>query len=127
MIEFRVLGPLLVAGEGGREVPVAAGQLRVLLAALVVRANQVVPVDELAEIVWDGAPPGEAARTVRRYVVRLRRVVGEELAGRIVTRAPGYMCQAAEDEVDLLRFEGLCRQGGAAWFRLRLREPLVRD
>jgi DNA-binding SARP family transcriptional activator/tetratricopeptide (TPR) repeat protein len=114
MVKFNVLGPLLVAGEGGREVPVAAGQLRVLLATLVVRANQVVPVDELAEIVWDGAPPGEAARTVRRYVVRLRRVVGEELAGRIVTRAPGYMCQAAEDEVDLLRFEGLCRQGGAA-------------
>jgi len=114
VVKFGVLGPVLVAGEGGREVPVAAGQLRVLLAALVVRANQVVPVDELAEIVWDGAPPGEAARTVRRYVVRLRRVVGEELAGRIVTRAPGYMCQAAEDEVDLLRFEGLCRRGGAA-------------
>jgi DNA-binding SARP family transcriptional activator len=48
MVKFGVLGPVLVAGEGGTEVPVAAGQLRVLLAALVVRANQVVPVDELA-------------------------------------------------------------------------------
>jgi DNA-binding SARP family transcriptional activator/tetratricopeptide (TPR) repeat protein len=114
MVWFGILGPLLVAGETGGEVPVAGGRLRVLLAALVVRANQVVPVDELAEIIWDGAPPAEAARTVRRYVVRLRRAVGPELAGRIVTRAPGYVCQADGDEVDLLRFEGLCRQGGAA-------------
>jgi DNA-binding SARP family transcriptional activator len=72
-MQFAVLGPLLVSGDGDGEIPLAAGRLRVLLAALVVRANRVVAVDELAEIVWDGAPPAEAARTVRRYVVRLRR------------------------------------------------------
>jgi tetratricopeptide (TPR) repeat protein len=47
-------------------------------------------------------------------VARLRQVVGPEVAGRIVTRAPGYVCQAAADEVDLLQFEVLCRQGSAA-------------
>jgi DNA-binding SARP family transcriptional activator len=54
-----------VAGETGAELPVAGARLRVLLAALVVRANKVVSVDELAEIVWDGAPPAGAARTLR--------------------------------------------------------------
>ncbi|MGH3122496.1 MAG: AfsR/SARP family transcriptional regulator [Trebonia sp.] len=114
MVKFGVLGPLLVTEEGGREVPVVAGRLRVLLAALIVRPNQVIPVDELAEIVWDSTPPQEAVRTVRRYVARLRQVVGPELAARIVTRAPGYVCQAGVDEVDLLQFEVLCRRGGAA-------------
>jgi DNA-binding SARP family transcriptional activator len=114
VVRFGVLGPVLVADEAGAEVPVVGGRLRVLLAALVVRANQVVPVDELAEIIWDGAPSAEGARTVRRYVVRLRRALGPVLAARIVTRAPGYACQAGADEVDLLLFEMLCRQGGEA-------------
>ncbi len=113
-MRFGILGPLLVAGEAGAEVTVSGARLRALLAALVVRANKVVSVDELAELVWDGVPPAGAARTVRRYVVRLRAAVGPAAAARILTREPGYMCQAAEDEVDLLRFEALCREGGAA-------------
>lgn len=113
-MRFGILGPLLVADETGAEITVTGTRLRVLLAALVVRANKVVSVDELAEAVWEGAPPVEAARTVRRYVARLRAAVGPRAAGRILTRHPGYLCQAAEDEVDLLRFEALCREGGAA-------------
>jgi DNA-binding SARP family transcriptional activator len=49
-----------------------------------------------------------------RYVIRLRAAIGPVPAGRILTRSPGYVCQAAEDEVDLLRFEALRREGGAA-------------
>lgn len=88
-MRFGILGPLLVAGETGAEIPVAGARLRVLLAALVVRANKVVSVDELAEVVWDGAPPAGAARTVRRYVTRLRAAIGPVAAGRILTRSPG--------------------------------------
>jgi DNA-binding SARP family transcriptional activator/Tfp pilus assembly protein PilF len=113
-VRFGVLGPLVMVDATGVEIPVVAGRTRVLLAALVVRANQVVAADELAEIVWDGAPPLAASRTVRRYMTRVRRTVGTEAAERIVTRSPGYACLATEDEVDLLRFEALCDQGGAA-------------
>jgi hypothetical protein len=35
---------------------------------------------------------------VRRYVASLRAAVGPVVTGRILTRDPGYVCQAAEDE-----------------------------
>ncbi len=121
-MRWGILGPLLIADDAGRVIPIPAKRLRVLLAALLVRANQVVSLDELIELVWDGTPPGGADRTLRVYVVRLRRALGPGLASRIVTRAPGYLCEAAESELDVLRFEALCRLGGsavrgAAWSR----------
>jgi DNA-binding SARP family transcriptional activator/tetratricopeptide (TPR) repeat protein len=113
-VRLGVLGPLLVADDTGAQIQVPTGRQRVLLAALLVRANQVVPATELAELVWDGAPPAGAGVTVRSYVMRLRRSVGPQVAARIITRDPGYLCQVTDDEVDLLRFETLCRQGGNA-------------
>jgi DNA-binding SARP family transcriptional activator/Tfp pilus assembly protein PilF len=109
-----VLGPLLVADDAGGEIPVAAARHRALLAALLVRANRAVSVDELAEIVWDGGPPRTAARTLRSYMARLRHTLGPQVAVRIETREPGYLCRVAADELDLLRFEGLCRAGREA-------------
>jgi DNA-binding SARP family transcriptional activator/Tfp pilus assembly protein PilF len=119
-----ILGPLLITDDDG-QITVAAPRQRALLAALLVRANRTVPVQELTELIWDTAPPGGAPRTVRSYVVRLRRVVGPAVATRIVTMDPGYRFEVAEDELDVLRFEALCRQGGAAvrtraWQRARL-------
>jgi hypothetical protein len=77
-MQFAVLGPLLVSGDGDGEIPLAAGRLRVLLAALVVRANRVVPVDELVEIVWDGIRRPRPTRRDRaadpRLTGALRRV-----------------------------------------------------
>jgi DNA-binding SARP family transcriptional activator len=107
-----VLGPLTVR-PAGTEVAIPAAKQRVVLAALLVRANQVVSFDELAEIVWDGAPPPTARVTLRNYVKCVRRLLGPA-AARIVTRDPGYLLKASEDELDLLRFEQLARQGAAA-------------
>lgn len=47
-------------------------------------------------------------------MLRLRRVLGPRAGARLITRHPGYLLQAGEDEVDVLRFRGLCRDGGAA-------------
>ena len=113
-MKLGILGPLLVVDDQGRELRVTAARQRVLLAALLVRANQVVAVDELVELVWDGAPPGGAARTVRSYMVRLRHAVGPGVASRISARDPGYRCHVGEDELDALRFEALCRRSGQA-------------
>ena len=110
---FGVLGPLLVR-DGDSIVAVPAARQRVLLAALLVNTGTVVPADSLAEIVWDGAPSACAPTTLRSHVMRLRRVLGPTAGARVVTRYPGYVVEAAEAEVDLLRFGGLCRQGCAA-------------
>jgi DNA-binding SARP family transcriptional activator/tetratricopeptide (TPR) repeat protein len=114
-MQFAVLGPLqVVTGDGDEPVVVSAARLRVLLAALLWRVNQPVPVDELAEMVWEGAPPARPAAATRALVLRLRRVLGERGGARIVTRAPGYMIELSEAELDASRFETLSRDASAA-------------
>ncbi|HLJ98729.1 MAG TPA: BTAD domain-containing putative transcriptional regulator [Streptosporangiaceae bacterium] len=112
-MRLAVLGPLLVH-DGEAAVDVPKGRLRVLLAALLLHAGSPVAADALAEVVWDGAPPSGAAATLRSHVLRLRRALGPRAGPRLVTRPPGYLLQAGEDEVDVLQFRGLCRDGGAA-------------
>ena len=110
---FGLLGPLCVSHEG-TDILVPAAKQRVLLAALLVRFGRVVPSAELAETVWDGTPPARAHVTLRSYVARLRQVLGPVAGARIVTRAPGYLINATEDEVDFARLAALWRTGGAA-------------
>jgi DNA-binding SARP family transcriptional activator/Tfp pilus assembly protein PilF len=110
---FAILGPLLV-DDGGTQIDMPKGRQRVLLAVLLVHAGNAISADTLAELVWDGAPPPGSEVTLRSHVLRLRRVLGPQAGARVVTRHPGYLLQAAEDEVDVLRFRYLCRDGGAA-------------
>jgi DNA-binding SARP family transcriptional activator/tetratricopeptide (TPR) repeat protein len=110
---FAILGPLL-AHDGETSVDVPKGRQRVLLAALITRAGNPVSADALAEVTWDGLPPPSAEVTLRSHVLRLRRALGPQAGARLVTRHPGYLLQASEAEVDVLRFRGLCRNGGAA-------------
>ncbi|WP_158839569.1 AfsR/SARP family transcriptional regulator [Saccharothrix deserti] len=104
--EFRVLGPLEVSHDG-RRVPLPAGKARVLLAALLLRANQVVPVDELVERLWD-EPQGDPARlkaTLHMAVTRLRQSLDE---ANVVRTAPGgYVADVRPDALDLHRFRAL--------------------
>jgi DNA-binding SARP family transcriptional activator len=116
-----LLGPMRVRHENATLV-ISAGKHRSLLAALVVSAGDVVSFDQLAEIVWDGEPPAGSRVTLRNYVMRIRQILGSELGSRIVTLFPGYLLAAGEDEVDLLAFEKLRRDGFAAvraadWYR----------
>jgi DNA-binding SARP family transcriptional activator len=112
-MRFGVLGPLLVEDGPGGARTVAGARQRVLLAALLVRANHVVPAEGLAEIVWDGAPPPGAA-ALRTQVMRLRRGLGGEVAARVVTRDPGYVITLGEQELDITQFEALYREAGTA-------------
>jgi DNA-binding SARP family transcriptional activator/tetratricopeptide (TPR) repeat protein len=110
---FAILGPLLVH-DGETLVDVPKGRQRVLLAVLLLHTGQTIPADALTEVVWDGSPPSGAQVTLRSHVLRLRRVLGPSAGARLVTRYPGYLLQAGEDEVDVLRFRWLCREGGGA-------------
>lgn len=57
----------------GVEVRVTAGWQRVVLGTLLLRANEVVSFEEIADAVWDGHPPRSARPTVRNYVRLLPR------------------------------------------------------
>ena len=105
-----VLGPLTVRDDDGN-LEVSAGHQRTVLAALAMRANQSVTVDELADIVWDACPPASAGVTLRNYVKQLRHALGSD---RIVTARPGYLIRLDERELDVARFEALVRQADTA-------------
>ena len=117
-MRFSLLGPLLLADSTGRPVALGGPRLRVLLATLLLQANMPVPADELAEMVWDGAPPPGAVSTLRSYVRRLRRSLGDDGA-RVVASGPGYLIRVGRMELDVLEFEEACRDARAA---LRLGE-----
>jgi YVTN family beta-propeller protein len=117
-MRYRVLGSLEVEADGG---PVTLGgqKERLLLALLLARPNQVVPVEALVEGLWGEHPPPTAAKTLQSHVVRLRRVLepgrvrgttGEVL----VTRQPGYLLRVPPGALDAERFEELTTQARGA-------------
>ncbi|MGH3226885.1 MAG: BTAD domain-containing putative transcriptional regulator, partial [Streptosporangiaceae bacterium] len=86
---------------------VSAGKQRVLLAALLLRANEVVGAGELAQAVWEGRPPETARVTLQNYVKRLRQALGPLGYERIVTRPAGYLIEVMPGELDVTRFSEL--------------------
>ncbi|MEZ0090834.1 BTAD domain-containing putative transcriptional regulator [Streptacidiphilus sp. EB129] len=102
-MQFMMLGPLTVQADG-IEVTVAAPQQRVVLATLLLNANRVVSIDRLAGFVWDNEPPPSASATVRTYVMRLRRLLGERADGAIRTKASGYLMELSDSQTDLGSF-----------------------
>ena len=63
-MRWGILGPVLVADDAGTEIRLPGGRLRALAAALLTRANHVVPVYELAELVWRKVRGDAPFRTV---------------------------------------------------------------
>jgi DNA-binding SARP family transcriptional activator len=87
-----------------------------LLAALVVRANEVVSTDRLFEILWGAQPPETAANTLQTYMSHLRAALEPARSRRgasrlLLTRDPGYLLAVEPDGIDAERFERLARQG----------------
>src|SRR6266511_2315155 len=119
-MDFRILGPLEVDQEG-RELPLGGRQQRALLALLLLRANEVVRVDEIIDELWPEAPPPSATRSVHALVSRLRRLLeggqadardgDEDDTGVLLARAHGYLLRVAPGELDLHRFQSLLDEG----------------
>src|SRR5688572_9391115 len=102
-MEFRVLGPLEVAGDDGT-LELGGVKQRSLLAMLLLHAGEAVSKDRLVDTLWGASPPLTAGKTVQVYVSRLRKTLADD---RLVTRAPGYVLYLEPGELDLARFEAL--------------------
>jgi DNA-binding SARP family transcriptional activator/DNA-binding XRE family transcriptional regulator/Tfp pilus assembly protein PilF len=106
-----VLGPLVVRRG---DVPVAVGQakLRALLGLLAVQPGQVVPREELVDVLWGERPPATCLALVHTYVAQLRGLLEPGRQGRapahVVVRVPGgYLLALDADQLDALRFDEL--------------------
>jgi DNA-binding SARP family transcriptional activator len=106
-VDFRILGPLEVDGEGTL-IPLGGRRQRTVLATLLVHANETVSTDRLIDDVWGEDPPETARRSLQAYVSRLRGLIGEE---RISAIAPGYRLQLDPSEADWERFARQVRVG----------------
>ena len=111
--QFGLLGPLTVRCRGVI-LPVAPGKQRAVLAALLLDAGRVVPVGELAEVLWGSAPPASARVSVQNYVRRLRQALEPAGPDLISTRPGGYVITVAAGELDVTRFETLARSAREA-------------
>ena len=112
-MEFRLLGPLTVR-SGTAIVQVPRGKQRAVLAALLLNANRVVPVEDLAETLWGSDPPPSARVTIQNYVMRLRKALGDTSECPISTQPPGYLIRVDAGDLDVARFEARLTAARAA-------------
>ncbi|MGW0520759.1 ATP-binding protein [Crossiella sp. NPDC003009] len=106
-MRYGVLGPLVVWGHDGDELPVPEAKVRALLANLLLHNGGPVPVDRLLEDLWDGCPPGRPVNALQAKVSRLRQVLGRD---EVLHQPAGYRLRLAADQLDAARFqELLCR------------------
>lgn len=105
-IDFGVLGPLEMVVNAHRAA-LPRGRQRVLLATLLVHANEAVSNARLHRSLWGERQPNDPQNALATCMVRLRqrlaRVSGV-LGQSIETTAAGYQMRVAREELDLLRF-----------------------
>jgi predicted ATPase/DNA-binding SARP family transcriptional activator len=112
-VELRILGPIELE-MGGEPVEIAGVKQRSLLAALAVRAGEVVSADQLVEAVWGEALPANPRNALQIQVGHLRRRLGAGGRERLRSRAPGYVLDLSPEEFDVVRFERLVVEGQQA-------------
>lgn len=116
-MEFRVLGPLEIR-DGDRELTPLAPKLREVLALLLLRRNQIVPIGALIDELWGEDPPRSAKSTLQTYIYKLRKIfhaAGEAGSGlTLITKPAGYLAAIAQERIDVYWFERLVRDGHSA-------------
>jgi DNA-binding SARP family transcriptional activator len=105
-MEFRILGPLEVL-EDGR--PLALGRLkeRIVLAVLLLHANEFVSRERLIDELWGVAPPATARKAVNVYISKLRKTLIGDGHDPIATADGGYRLVVDPDRVDVNRMRRL--------------------
>src|SRR5215216_212584 len=98
-MEFRILGPLEVTGNGG-PVKLGPAKQQALLGVLLLHRGEVVSTARLVDELWGESPPTSATKAVQGYVHGLRKAVD---AGTILTRAGGYLAQVEPELLDARR------------------------
>jgi DNA-binding NarL/FixJ family response regulator/DNA-binding SARP family transcriptional activator len=99
-VEYRILGPLEVVDEGE---PVPLGRLkeRLVLAVLLLHANELVSRERLIDELWGESPPPTAKKAVNVYVSQLRKALTRNGDNPIATDDGGYRIRVGADELDV--------------------------
>ena len=99
-MEYRILGPLEVAHEG-EPVPLGRPKERLVLAVLLLHANEFVSRERLIDELWGEAPPPTAKKAVNVYISQLRKALVRNGHDPITTADGGYRLGVEDDELDV--------------------------
>ncbi|SNS84595.1 AAA ATPase domain-containing protein [Geodermatophilus saharensis] len=102
----------------GVPVPIGARLQRAALTVLTVEAGRLVPVDRLADLLWNGAPPPKVAASVHTTIALLRRTLDPGRAPRssgsvLLSAPPGYRLAREAVQIDADVFERLLVEAGS--------------
>src|SRR5947207_11336292 len=105
-MEYRILGPLEVAHEG-EPVPLGRPKERLVLAVLLLHANEFVSRERLIDELWGPAPPPTAKKAVNVYSSQLRKALARNGHDPVTTADGGYRLGVDDDELDVSRLRQL--------------------
>ena len=113
-MRINALGPIELR-DGTAVADLGPPLQRALVALLLSRADRVVAVDTIVDLLWDGQPPAKATASLQVYISRLRGLLEPDRSPRaaatvLVTRAPGYLLDVSTIDVDVRDFVELTRQ-----------------
>lgn len=113
-MRLRLLGSIRL-GQGDHEVTLGMGKDRALLACLALSAPAPLPVETLAERLWDGDPPPGYRSTLHTYITRLRRTITRAGGDRdsLVHTPEGYLLRLPVQDTDWGLFSRLCSRARA--------------
>lgn len=104
-MHFFILGSLEV-GTTERRIRITAPKQRAVLAALLLGANNEVPLEQLIRFAWDGRPPATAQTTLQSYIYRLRQLLRPIPGVALRTDIDSYVLDINRDDTDLWYFRG---------------------
>ena len=105
-MEYRILGPLEVV-EGGEPVPLGRPKERLVLAVLLLSANEFVSRERLIDELWGESPPPTAGKAVNVFVSQLRKALTRDGLDPIVTADGGYRIELEADHLDVAHMRRL--------------------
>jgi DNA-binding NarL/FixJ family response regulator/DNA-binding SARP family transcriptional activator len=101
-VDYRILGPLEVV-EGGEPVPLGRPKERLVLAVLLLHANEFVSRERLIDELWGESPPPTAGKAVNVFVSQLRKALTRDGLDPIATADGGYRIGVEADHLDVAR------------------------
>ena len=108
-MRIRLLGATAAFTDTGVEVGAGSIKQRGVLAQLALEPNRPINLDRIAEGIWGEQVPDRYRQNVQVYVSSLRRVLEPDRVpgtpSRIIGHAEAYELVAAEDDIDVSRFE----------------------
>ena len=112
-MKYRVLGPLEACAVTGERISIARPKHCQLLATLLFSHNAVVTTDHLMGNLWEDGRPSTARGLLKTYIWGVRRLLSprDPAVAPIETLTGGYRIRVDTNDLDLLVFSELAREG----------------